>query len=893
MASDVFTFVTVLLTVALSSAADGDDLASDIPPGIKLIKKSYTIIAQKNSPLYINCSVSSKVAIKSFVWKKNGNPIVSRSRIKIQPNRSLYFREVVHRRKKGKKRNDEGIYECFVENEYGTVLATRVQLQVAGIQTSFLKEPDPLVAYVGGVASFQCDIKAVPPAVYVWEKDKVQLPQHVDRYTSLSSGTLQISNVTQSDAGLYRCRSYHGALQLLPDQVDEFQWRISSEAQLTVKEATSPRPPVFIKKPSNITTIAGTTVALICIVDGKPMPKITWSRKDGLKIRKDNVEIIAGGNLRLANIRPSDNGTYICTAVSSNGQSVSAAATLTVYAEPAIFNTFEHRSYPRAYVVDFECKYAGSPFPTLDWLFNGKKVDKGSRISILSKEKGVSVLRIVQSQESDSGYYQCFAENIAGYATAVARFKVDVNEKAPNSPQNVSVQGSGLEDLRITWSPPVPKSCCPITTYSVHCSERSGTEMAKLVKVTSLVLQHLKPFTNYTCYVTAYSDFGASKHSKQVSYITPDATPLVAPKVEIVSNTQNSIKIKWDKIPPEESRGTINQYRLYYSTDKGTTMEKFKKPAIREYLITELMPNTIYRIRMLAGTVAGFPHLDESSWPWIVTKTQSLTKPVETPKNLNVAIQNTSSVIVSWDFDKSVSIDYFVLQLYKVDAPEKKLEFKLPSNLTEFTLNNLENNTFYQVSANAFSGDDASIQVTKVFQTSSEATVPPAPSIISAIPVSSSTVNLTWERPDFSSDIVSYTVQYNPTSNQPGEKEHYIRTDLTSVSIKNLKPYTEYQFSVRSHSEDEKGPYGKHVIVKTNEGDQCWDRFSDSDNTGDILCHLCNSFIQVYYEKRNEHSCDYYCAWLQDYCAKISKKIPTFGIKCHLENAFKKLNPPQ
>ena len=42
--------------------------------------------------------------------------------------------------------------------------------------------------------------------------------------------------------------------------------------------------------------------------------------------------------------------------------------------------------------------------------------------------------------------------------------------------------------------------------------------------------------------------------------------------------------------------------------------------------------------------------------------------------------------------------------------------------------------------------------------------------------------------------------------------------DLTSVSIKNLKPYTEYQFSVRSHSEDEKGPYGKLVIVRTNEG---------------------------------------------------------------------------
>lgn len=61
------------------------------------------------------------------------------------------------------------------------------------------------------------------------------------------------------------------------------------------------------------------------------MPSIFLS--DGTKIRIDNVEVIEGGNLRLANVHPSDNGTYICSAVSPDGQTISASATLNVHSK--------------------------------------------------------------------------------------------------------------------------------------------------------------------------------------------------------------------------------------------------------------------------------------------------------------------------------------------------------------------------------------------------------------------------------------------------------------------------------------------------------------------------------------------------------------------------------
>ncbi|XP_029649944.1 protogenin-like isoform X2 [Octopus sinensis] len=754
MASHAFPLAVLLLSLVLSSLAD-DGLGYEIQPGIEIIKQPYTVIAQSNSPLVLNCSVSSTVHTRSVVWKKNENTIIPRGRISVLQNHTLFFRQVLNRRKKGKKRNDEGVYDCYVKNDYGTVLATRIILLIAGIQTSYIQEPESQVAYVGGVASFQCNIKAVPHAVYVWEKDKAQLPNDL-RYTTLPSGILQIYNVKKSDVGYYRCRSYHGALQQLPNQVSKFQWRDSSQAKLVVQESSGSRPPRFLSQSSGVKAMAGSTTVLVCIADGSPLPKITWSREDGKKIQEKNMKILVGGSLQLSHLERKDSGNYICSA--SSGTIILAIISLDVQVEPEILNELPHRAYPQAHVVDFICRYDAVPFPTLTWLFNGKKIKVGSRISIIPKKDGISLLRIIQSQETDSGYYQCFAENSVGYASGLARLKIEVNVKAPNPPRNVTLHTVTMNALNISWQPPIAKPCCPIKTYSVHCSRKSKPGEDKLVEKTFLILKDLEPFTNYSCYVTAYNHFGASGHSNSVSQFTPDATPLIAPQVDILGKTPTSIKIKWGEIPREYRRGVITQYRVYYKAHNRTNMEKFKKPAVREYLITDLMPDTVYHIRLLAGTNAGFPTLYDSDWPWVITRTLNLKRP--------------------------------------------------------------ENNTYYQVSVSASSKEAASIQMTRVFQTSTQANVPQAPQMVIARPISPFAVNLTWDPPVLAAAgaNITYTVRWSPISSTNGGNENTFKTNLTTVVIKGLQPYTEYQFSIRSHSGNEKGPFSKLAIARTNEG---------------------------------------------------------------------------
>ena len=62
-----------------------------------------------------------------------------------------------------------------------------------------------------------------------------------------------------------------------------------------------------------MSAIAGDDILIECQASGDPHPDIVWTREnEDIDITK--VKIIHGKGLRIENIHPSDEGTYICTA---------------------------------------------------------------------------------------------------------------------------------------------------------------------------------------------------------------------------------------------------------------------------------------------------------------------------------------------------------------------------------------------------------------------------------------------------------------------------------------------------------------------------------------------------------------------------------------------------
>ena len=105
-----------------------------LDPGVVIHQADSVVIAQKNSPLLIDCSAtsSSDAGHATYKWHKNGKPVVTDKFLQTLSNGSLFFPLVKNNFKsKNRNKNHNGFYECFLKNKYGTVIARQVRLNVA------------------------------------------------------------------------------------------------------------------------------------------------------------------------------------------------------------------------------------------------------------------------------------------------------------------------------------------------------------------------------------------------------------------------------------------------------------------------------------------------------------------------------------------------------------------------------------------------------------------------------------------------------------------------------------------------------------------------------------------------------------------------------------------
>ena len=86
--------------------------------------------------------------------------------------------------------------------------------------------------------------------------------------------------------------------------------------------------PSLLQRPVDTTVNASNTAILKCTADGKPSPKVKWTRlSSSLSVGRHVVE--SSGALILKEVRPGDDGVYSCRAENLLGH-VNASAKLTV-----------------------------------------------------------------------------------------------------------------------------------------------------------------------------------------------------------------------------------------------------------------------------------------------------------------------------------------------------------------------------------------------------------------------------------------------------------------------------------------------------------------------------------------------------------------------------------
>nr|XP_022306507.1 protogenin-like [Crassostrea virginica] len=822
-------YVCVVIFGTLSSCRAESTSSSESKSSHQMV-----IVAQKNSPLLVNCSDPSLSWINEsevkFKWFKDGRVMTPDSkRISVSQNGSLYFQSI--KRKKRRGMNDEGFYECHKTFTSGTVIAKRVEIQIARISKTFIKDPQDQQAVKGGVARFECQVEATPSQVkYIWNKDGQQLTSD-NRYTELPSGVLQIYDVQDSDKGAYSCsalNTFADAEGALPSSV----LRHSKEAVLTVLNPTSDSQngaPKMVAVSAVVNATKGGSAILECLVEGVVGSQIAWHKmvvmdngttivepvEDGFRVRR-----IGLGNLKFTKVMESDQGVYRCLAVSTkNRRNNSGQTILNVNYPPKLLTLPSSGDHPVVKRTRLHCVAQGHPTPTITWFHNGKKMKEDAG-HIIFKQNNEQL--VFENRVSDSGFYQCIAENPYGSQIATAQIRITLGKNAPSPPSTLMATPVSDTQITLTWG----SACCNVFVYTVHYNwitpdtQEEQSEQLVIQSNTCNVTQ-LLPYTTYHFYVRAYNSNGSSEASKIVDATTLQSVPRAAPKIRTDSLRVGSITLNWSPLLASESRGAITRYRIYYHVAENISIQMIEiHNNTNTYTITGLLPDQLYRVRVLAGTEVGYPTLPDHKWPWVSERTLSKDSPstVIPAPHLEATPLSDSSVKVSWEVSNtSKEVTGFRLHVNRRIGPAHSRLFKLQADATSHVVNSLENRIYYEAVLEVQGENETLGRSSLLFQALSPSSTPepPPPMDVRVFAKSPHSLSLNWTRPHWTEGIAYYTVCYHIKDDY--RKIMYERSDSQNHTLQDLHPYTTYTVSVRSHSPLTTGPFGTPQNITTLE----------------------------------------------------------------------------
>ncbi|XP_005881946.1 PREDICTED: contactin-6 isoform X1 [Myotis brandtii] len=320
---------------------------------------------------------------------------------------------------------DTGTYQCLATNPLGTALSRKAKLQFAYIEDFETKTRSAVSVREGQGVVLLC---GPPPHFgdlsYAWTFNDNPLHVQEDnrRFVSQETGNLYIAKVEPSDVGNYTCfvtnrearRSVRGPPTPLVQRPDG----VMGEYE----------PKIEVRFPDTIQATKDSSVKLECFALGNPVPDISWRRLDGSPLPGKVKYSKSQATLEIPNFQQEDEGFYECTAGNLRGRNL-AKGRLVFYAPPEWEQKIQDTYLSIYDSLFWECKARGKPRPWYTWLKNGERLGAEERIQVENGTLTITMLNV-----SDSGVYQCAAEN--KHHTIYANAELRVLASAPDFSKN-------------------------------------------------------------------------------------------------------------------------------------------------------------------------------------------------------------------------------------------------------------------------------------------------------------------------------------------------------------------------------------------------------------------------------------------------------------------------
>ncbi|XP_008850349.1 phosphatidylinositol phosphatase PTPRQ [Nannospalax galili] len=187
----------------------------------------------------------------------------------------------------------------------------------------------------------------------------------------------------------------------------------------------------------------------------------------------------------------------------------------------------------------------------------------------------------------------------AGYIDSTI---VRTPESVPEGPPQNFITGNVTEkSFSISWAPPTVVT--GKFSYRVELYGPSGRILDNSTKDLKFVFSHLTPFTMYDVYVAAETSAGVGPKSN-LSIFTPQDVPGAVFDLQIAEVEATEIQITWKK--PRQPNGIINQYRVKVSvSETGVTLENTLLTGQDEHINNPMSPEMMNLVDPMIGFYEG------------------------------------------------------------------------------------------------------------------------------------------------------------------------------------------------------------------------------------------------------------------------------------------------
>ncbi|XP_020954756.1 neogenin isoform X16 [Sus scrofa] len=744
----------------------------------------------------LNCEVNADLV--PFVrWEQNRQPLLLDDRVIKLPSGTLVISNATE--------GDEGLYRCIVEGGGPPKYSDEAELKVLPDpevvpNLVFLKQPSSLVRVIGQSAVLPCVASGLPTPTIRWMKNEEALDvESSERLVLLAGGSLEISDVTEDDAGTYFC---------IADNGNE---TIEAQAELTVQVQ-----PEFLKQPTNIYAHESMDIIFECEVTGKPTPTVKWVKNGDMVIPSDYFKIVKEHNLQVLGLVKSDEGFYQCIAENDVGNAQAGAQLIILEHAPA--TTGPLPSAPR----DVVASLVSTRFIKLTWrtpasdphgdnltysVFYTKEGIARERVENTSRPGEMQVT--IQNLMPATVYiFRVMAQNKHGSGESSAPLRVETQPEVqlPGPAPNIRAYATSPTSITVTWETPLSGNG-EIQNYKLYYMEK-GTDKEQDVDVSSHshTISGLKKYTEYSFRVVAYNKHGPGVSTQDVAVRTFSDVPSAAPQnLSLEVRNSKSIVIHWQPPPPATQNGQITGYKIRYrkASRKSDVTETLVTGTQLSQLIEGLDRGTEYNFRVAALTINGTgPATD-----WLSAETFESdldeTRVPEVPSSLHVRPLVTS-IVVSWTPPENQNIVVRGYAIgYGIGSPHAQT-IKVDYKQRYYTIENLDPSSHYVITLKAFNNVGEGIPLYESAVTRPHTVPDPTPMMppvgVQASILSHDTIRITWADNSLPkhqkiTDSRYYTVRWK--TNIPANTK-YKNANATTLSylVTGLKPNTLYEFSV-------------------------------------------------------------------------------------------------